>query len=121
VAEQAGTEAVVAQPAIGQTGADLEQELRVKLFSRAKRITQLTPEGELFYAEAVRALAQAEAVVDNAKRAEKGEIGRLSIGFLGSQQPIPVIQLPSALNPTVETREPGTLWCLAAARPKIVT
>src|SRR5882724_828301 len=35
----------IAQPAISQTVADLEQELGVKLFSRAKRIAQLTPEG----------------------------------------------------------------------------
>jgi len=74
----------IAQPAISQTVADLEQELGVKLFSRAKRIAQLTPEGELFYAEAVRTLAQAEAAIDTAKRAAKGEIGRLSIGFLRS-------------------------------------
>jgi DNA-binding transcriptional LysR family regulator len=50
----------IAQPAISQTIADLEQELGLKLFSRAKRSAQLTPEGEVFYAEAVRTLAQAE-------------------------------------------------------------
>ena len=74
----------VAQPAISQTVADLEQELGLKLFSRAKRVAQVTPEGEIFYAEAIRTLAQAELAVDTAKRAAKGEIGRLSIGFLGS-------------------------------------
>jgi DNA-binding transcriptional LysR family regulator len=74
----------IAQPAISQTIADLEQELGLKLFSRAKRVAQLTPEGELFYAEAVRTLAQAELAINTAKRAAKGEIGKLSIGFLGS-------------------------------------
>jgi DNA-binding transcriptional LysR family regulator len=74
----------VAQPAISQTVADLEEELGLKLFSRAKRIAQLTPEGEVFYKEAVRTLAQAELAVNTAKRAAKGEIGTLSIGFLGS-------------------------------------
>src|SRR5258708_15925258 len=74
----------VAQPAISQTVTDLEEELGLKLFSRAKRITQLTPEGEVFYAEAVRTLAQAEMAVETARRAAKGEIGRLSIVFLGS-------------------------------------
>ena len=72
----------VAQPAISQTVADLEQELGLKLFSRAKRVAQVTPEGEIFYAEAIRTLAQAELAVNTAKRAAKGEIGRLSIGFL---------------------------------------
>ena len=74
----------VAQPSISRTVADLEEELGLKLFSRTKRMAQLTPEGEVFYAEAVRTLAQAECAVQTAKRAAKGEIGKLSIGFLGS-------------------------------------
>jgi DNA-binding transcriptional LysR family regulator len=74
----------VAQPAISQTVLDLEQELGLKLFSRAKRIAQLTPEGEVFYDEAVRTLTQAELAIETARRAARGEIGRLSIGFLGS-------------------------------------
>jgi DNA-binding transcriptional LysR family regulator len=74
----------VAQPAISQTVADLEEELGVKLFSRTKRAARLAPEGEVFYVEAVRTLAQAELAVQTAKRAAKGEVGKLSIGFLGS-------------------------------------
>ena len=74
----------VAQPAISQTVADLEDELGLKLFSRAKRVVRLTPEGEIFHTEAVRALAQAELAINAAKRAAKGEVGKLSIGFLGS-------------------------------------
>src|SRR5246500_5226069 len=74
----------VAQPSISQTVLALEEELGVRLFSRAKRIAQLTPEGEVFHAEAVRTLAQAELAIETARRAARGEIGRLSIGFLGS-------------------------------------
>lgn len=74
----------VAQAAISRTVADLEDELGLKLFSRAKRMAQLTPEGELFYVEAMRTLAQAESAINTAKRAAKGEVGKLSIGFLGS-------------------------------------
>jgi DNA-binding transcriptional LysR family regulator len=74
----------IAQPAISRTVADLEDELGLKLFSREKRATQLTPEGEAFYAEAVRTLTQAECAVQTAKRAARGETGKLSIGFLGS-------------------------------------
>jgi DNA-binding transcriptional LysR family regulator len=74
----------IAQPAISQSVADLEEELGLKLFSRAKRVAQLTPEGEVFYAEALRTLAQAEMAINTAKRAAKGQIGRLSLGFLGS-------------------------------------
>ena len=74
----------IAQPAISQTVRDLEEELGLQLFSRAKRVAQLTPGGELFYAEALHTLAQAEAAINTAKRAAKGEIGQLAIGFLGS-------------------------------------
>jgi DNA-binding transcriptional LysR family regulator len=74
----------IAQPAISQSVADLEEELGLKLFSRAKRVAQLTPEGEVFHAEALRTLAQAEMAINTAKRAAKGQIGRLSLGFLGS-------------------------------------
>jgi DNA-binding transcriptional LysR family regulator len=74
----------VAQPAISQTVTDLEEELGLRLFVRTRRTVQLTPEGEVFYQEAIRTLAQAEVAINTAKRAAKGEIGRLSIGFLGS-------------------------------------
>jgi DNA-binding transcriptional LysR family regulator len=74
----------IAQPAISQTIKDLEEELGLKLFSRGKRVAQLTAEGEVFYSEALRTLVQAEMAVNTAKRAAKGEIGRLSLGFLGS-------------------------------------
>jgi DNA-binding transcriptional LysR family regulator len=74
----------VAQPAISRTVSDLEEELGLKLFSRIKRLPQLTQEGEAFYAEAIRTLAQAESAIHMAKRAATGEIGKLSIGFLGS-------------------------------------
>ena len=74
----------VAQPAISQTVADLEEELGLRLFTRAKRVARLTPEGEVFHAEAIRTLAQADLAIETARRAARGEIGRLSIGFLGS-------------------------------------
>ncbi len=103
----------VAQPAISQTVGDLEQELGVKLFSRAKRIAQLTPEGELFYAEAVRTLAQAEAAVDTARRAAKGEIGRLSIGFIGSAT---YVFLPALIR-DYKARYPGVKLTLQELSP----
>jgi DNA-binding transcriptional LysR family regulator len=74
----------IAQPSISETVADLERELDLKLFSRVGRTAQLTPEGEVFYTEAVRTLAQAESAINTARRAAKGEIGKLSIGFLGT-------------------------------------
>ncbi len=74
----------VAQPALSQAVAELEEELGVKLFVREKRRAHLTPEGEVFYAEAVRVLEMAQHAMDAARRAARGEIGTLRIGFLGS-------------------------------------
>ena len=73
----------VAQPSISQAVSDLESEIGIKLFSREGRAARLTPEGEAFYEEAVKTLAQAARSIATAQRAAKGEIGRLGIGFMG--------------------------------------
>ena len=74
----------IAQPALSQAVAELEEELGLKLFNREKRRARLTPEGEVFYAEAMRVLEQADHAMEAARRAARGEIGVLRIGFLGS-------------------------------------
>jgi DNA-binding transcriptional LysR family regulator len=74
----------IAQPSISQAVSDLEDELGLKLFSRTGRNARLRPEGEIFYADAVRILQQAETAILTAKRAAQGKVGRLSIGFIGS-------------------------------------
>jgi DNA-binding transcriptional LysR family regulator len=73
----------IAQPSISQAVSDLEDELGLKLFSRTGRNARLKPEGETFYADAVRILQQAETAILTAKRAAQGKVGRLSIGFIG--------------------------------------
>src|SRR5690349_9639394 len=74
----------IAQPSISQAVSDLEREIGIKLFSRQGRVARLTPEGQLFYEEAMKTLAQAERTVLTAQRSAKGEIGRLGIGFIGA-------------------------------------
>jgi DNA-binding transcriptional LysR family regulator len=74
----------IAQPSISEAVSDLEDELGLKLFSRTHRNARVTPEGEIFYADAVRILQQAETAILTAKRAAQGKVGRLSIGFIGS-------------------------------------
>jgi DNA-binding transcriptional LysR family regulator len=103
----------VAQPAISRTIVDLEDELGLKLFSREKGMAQLTPEGEIFYAEAMRTLAQAEHAVQTAKRAAKGEVGRLSIGFLGSAT---YAFLPELVR-TFKSQSPGVKITLQELSP----
>ena len=46
----------IAKPSISEAVSDLEDELGLKLFSRTHRNARLTPEGEIFYADAVRIL-----------------------------------------------------------------
>jgi DNA-binding transcriptional LysR family regulator len=103
----------VAQPAISRTVSDLEEELGLKLFSRVKRMAQLTPEGEAFYPEAVRTLAQADLAIRTAKRAAKGEIGKLSIGFLGSAT---YVFLPELVR-TFRAQHPGIALTLLELTP----
>jgi len=93
----------IAQPSISQAVSDLESELGIKLFSREGRVARLTPEGEAFYEEAIKTLAQAERAIATAQRAARGEIGRLGIGFMGfSSCPF----LPNLLR-KYKARHPG--------------
>jgi DNA-binding transcriptional LysR family regulator len=61
---------------------DLEQEIGVTLFNRARSRVSLTPAGEKFLQEARRLVAGADRAVDIAQRTARGEIGSLSIGFV---------------------------------------
>src|ERR1700741_1388135 len=103
----------IAHPSISETVAALEQELGLKLFSRVGRTAQVTPEGEVFYTEAVRTLAQAETAVDTAKRAAKGEVGKLSIGFPGSATSA---FLPALIR-DYKAQYPGVKLCLEELTP----
>ncbi|HEX8895664.1 MAG TPA: LysR family transcriptional regulator [Terriglobales bacterium] len=103
----------VAQPAISRTVADLEDELGLKLFSRTRRAAELTPEGEIFYGEAVETLARVDRAVQTAKRAAKGEIGQLSIGFLGSATST---FLPELVR-TFKSQHPGVRLTLEELTP----
>ena len=103
----------VAQPAISRTVSDIEHELGLRLFSRARRLAQLTPEGEAFYPEALRTLAQADLAINTAKRAAKGEIGKLTIGFLGSAT---YLFLPEIVR-TFRAQHPGIVLTLLELTP----
>jgi DNA-binding transcriptional LysR family regulator len=73
----------ITQPSISEAVSDLESELGIRLFSRDGHVARLTPEGQVFYEEATKTLAQAERAITTAQRAAKGEIGTLGIGFIG--------------------------------------
>lgn len=73
----------MSQPPLSQQIAALESELGVRLFERGRR-TALTHSGRVMLPEARATLEQAERAATSARRAGRGEIGNLSIGFVAS-------------------------------------
>ncbi|MBA1321083.1 LysR family transcriptional regulator [Pseudomonas plecoglossicida] len=71
----------VAQPALSQLIKTLESELAVTLFRRANRGVELTAAGAAFLPHARDALHSSELAVAAAKRARRGEIGEITIGY----------------------------------------
>lgn len=71
----------MAQPPLSQQIRDLEEELGVLLFERTHRSVQLTAAGKVFLEDATRLLAQSEQAIQRAQRANKGELGKLTIGY----------------------------------------
>ena len=74
----------IAQPPLSQQIRRLEQELGVQLLQRTKRRVQLTQAGHAFLEEARKTLTQFKRAIEVAQRAGRGELGRLTIGFLGA-------------------------------------
>lgn len=72
----------VTQPALSQQIARLEELLSVRLFERTRRRVALTDAGRVFLTDALAILRQFEVAAMAARRAAKGQIGRLTIGFV---------------------------------------
>ena len=99
----------IAQPPLSMQIKDLEDELGVRLFDRAHKKVALTDAGKAFVAEARRTLASAERAVEAARRAARGEVGRLAIGYVAS---VSYQRLPSILR-AFRTRAPDVELALA--------
>ncbi|MDY0883153.1 LysR substrate-binding domain-containing protein [Dongia soli] len=74
----------IGQPPLSQQIQALEQELGVELLARSKRRVSLTEAGKRFLVSARRILAEADQAADDARRAARGELGELRIGFSSS-------------------------------------
>jgi DNA-binding transcriptional LysR family regulator len=81
----------VSQPPLSQQIRALEDELGVRLFERSSRRVQLTEAGRVFLDEARATLAHADHAIDVAKRAARGDFGKLTIGFNPSAPFVPVV------------------------------
>lgn len=73
----------IVQPALSKQVAGLEEELGVQLLQRNKRQARLTGAGQVFLEEAREILEKTEQAAEAARRAARGQIGRLAIGFIG--------------------------------------
>ena len=81
----------ISQPPLSQQIMALESELGVQLFDRTSRAVALTDAGTLFLHEARATLAQAERAIMVARRAARGELGELTIGFNASAPFVPPV------------------------------
>ncbi|MFI7039141.1 LysR family transcriptional regulator [Microbispora rosea] len=80
----AARELHIAQQSLSQQIAALEHALGARLFDRDTRGTRLTEVGRVFLPEARAVLTHADAALETARRAVRGEVGRLRVAFLVS-------------------------------------
>ena len=73
-----------AHPPPSQQIRRLEAEVGAPLLHRTTRSVELAPAGEVLLGRARDILAAVDAATDDARRAARGEFGRLAIGFTGS-------------------------------------
>lgn len=100
------------QPAVSEHVRRLEEQLGVKLLHRTSRKVTLTAAGAVFLDDARRLLELGAAAVRDAQRADRGQIGRLTLGYApGAVMDVarPLVDAFRALRPEVEIllRESG--------------
>ena len=74
----------IAAPTLTVQIQEIERRLGAKLFLRTKRSVTITPAGEVFLKEARLVLDQFDKAESVGRRAGRGEIGRIEIGYVGS-------------------------------------
>ncbi|BDA69498.1 LysR family transcriptional regulator [Rivularia sp. IAM M-261] len=74
----------ITQPSLSRQIQNLEKELEIILFERNPRQLKLTAPGQIFLTEAEQILLRFDQGIRVIKRASRGEIGQLTVGFQGS-------------------------------------
>ncbi|MDR9838232.1 LysR family transcriptional regulator [Herbaspirillum huttiense] len=74
----------IAPPTLSVQIQQLERQLQCQLFVRSKRSVALTSAGEDFVIQARAALARFDQAIDAGRRAGRGELGRVEVGYVGS-------------------------------------
>ena len=81
----------IGQPPLSQQIKDLEAEVGARLFRRVPHGAELTEAGKAFLERVKPILAQTADAVRAAQRADRGETGRLSLGFTGTATLNPIV------------------------------
>lgn len=89
---RAADELDIAPPALTRLVQDAERLLGVRLFHRTRRSVALSAAGEVYLSEAQTALAHLARGRELAALAERGEIGRIEVGYVSSAAYAGVLQ-----------------------------
>jgi DNA-binding transcriptional LysR family regulator len=105
----------ISQPPLSQQIMKLESELGVRLFARTTRTFELTVAGKALMGEASDMLAKMRMTIDTIRQIDRGEVGRLRVGIVGSAMWGPI---PSLLE-EFQTKYPAVTWTLHESGPNV--
>ena len=105
----------ISQPPLSQQIMKLEAELGVKLFARTTRSFELTVAGRALMNEAAELLAKMRMTIDTVRQIDRGEVGRLRVGIVGSAMWGPI---PSLLE-QFQSQFPRVTWTLHEFGPTV--
>jgi DNA-binding transcriptional LysR family regulator len=103
----------ISQPPLSQQIMKLESELGVKLFARTTRTFELTVAGKALMGEASELLAKMRMTIDTIRQIDRGEVGRLRVGIVGSAMWGPI---PSLLE-EFQSKYPRVTWTIHESGP----
>ena len=105
----------ISQPPLSQQIMKLESELGVRLFARTTRTFELTVAGKALMSEASDLLAKMRMTIDTIRQIDRGEVGRLRVGIVGSAMWGPI---PSLLE-EFQTKFPRVTWTIHELGPTL--
>jgi DNA-binding transcriptional LysR family regulator len=103
----------ISQPPLSQQIMKLESELGVRLFARTTRTFELTVAGRALMVEASDLLAKMRITIDTIRQIDRGEVGRLRVGIVGSAMWGPI---PRMLE-QFQTQFPRVTWTIHELGP----
>ncbi|MGO4379440.1 LysR family transcriptional regulator [Pseudoduganella sp. RAF53_2] len=105
----------ISQPPLSQQIMKLEAELGVKLFARTTRTFELTVAGKALMQEASELLGKMRMTIDTVRQIDRGEVGRLRVGIVGSAMWGPI---PSMLE-EFQSKYPRVTWTIHELGPTV--